>query len=173
MIFTVPSLHVTMADGNGLVITPSAADAAPRTVTFRIEIIIIMIVLLWSFYWQNVTWIAKTGLGPHWTMPQHNNVNWIKQVFFTSSRVVQYATLEEFSPTQLLADYPFLTDKRTDIVGTWAVYCPWAQSSYGNPSATLCLGCVLCWLNFAGRDYGLVAQDPAAPGEHFLFNISS
>lgn len=44
--FTVPSLHVTTVDGNGLVITPSAADAAPRTVTFRIEIIIIMIVLL-------------------------------------------------------------------------------------------------------------------------------
>eukprot|EP01046_Picozoa_sp_COSAG06_P001142 COSAG06_NODE_34_length_31045_cov_28.806469_27_plen_73_part_00 len=61
---------------------------------------------------------CQDRLGSHWTMPQHNNVNWIKQVFFTSSRVVQYATLEEFSPTQLLADYPFLTDKRTDIVGT-------------------------------------------------------
>ena len=39
-----------------------------------------------------------------------------RTIFFTSSRVVQYA-LEEFNPKQLLADYPFLTDNRTDIVG--------------------------------------------------------
>ena len=39
-----------------------------------------------------------------------------RTVFFTSSRVVQYA-LEEFNPKQLLADHPFLTDNRTDIVG--------------------------------------------------------
>ncbi len=39
-----------------------------------------------------------------------------RTVFFTSSRVVQYA-LEEFNPKQLLADYPFLTGNRTDIVG--------------------------------------------------------
>ena len=52
-----------------------------------------------------------------------------RTIFFTSSRVVQYA-LDDFNPKQLLADFPFLTDNRTDIVG---------------------------------RDYGLVAQDPAAP----------
>ena len=52
-----------------------------------------------------------------------------RMVFLTSSRVVQYA-LEDFNPKQLLADFPFLTDNRTYIVG---------------------------------RDYGLVAQDPAAP----------
>ena len=61
--------------------------------------------------------IMKTADGTH------------RLTFFTSARAVQYS-LSDFSPSQLLADYPFLTNNLTSIVG---------------------------------RDYGMVAQDPAAP----------